>query len=145
MRLALPKRMMRWFFILLIGFLLISASHLPVAAAKIAFQSSRDFADFEFKYNIYVMDTDGKNLVRLTQGPASDANPAWSPDGTQIAFKSNRKGSLGIYVMDADGSNEIALAENLKVAIEPVWSPKPLAVSARGRLSTVWGTLKSKQ
>ena len=51
MKLVLPKRIMRWFLIVLIGFLVILASHLPVDAVKIAFQSSRDFGEFAFKYN----------------------------------------------------------------------------------------------
>ena len=91
------------------------------------------------------MDMSGKNLVRLTQGPASDINPAWSPDGTQIAYSSQRAGFYGIYVMNADGSDSVALVEDLKVAIQPAWAPKPLAVSPKGKVSTLWGTLKRKQ
>ena len=62
MKLVLPKRIVRWSFIVLMGFLVTLASYLPVDAVKIVFQSNRDFADFEFKYNIYVMDTNGGTL-----------------------------------------------------------------------------------
>ncbi|MCH8874415.1 PD40 domain-containing protein, partial [candidate division KSB1 bacterium] len=48
-----------------------------------------------------VMNTDGSNLLRLTNDPATDVGPAWSPDGTKIVFVRD----LDIYVMDADGSN----------------------------------------
>ncbi len=66
---------------------------------QIAFGSNRD-GDFE----IYVMNTDGSNVRRLTKSPGLDMRPAWSPDGKQIAFTSNRDGNYEVYVMNADGS-----------------------------------------
>ena len=56
MKLALSKQIMRWSFILFMGVLVTLASYLPVDAVKIAFQSNRDFADFEFKYNRHYND-----------------------------------------------------------------------------------------
>ena len=47
--------------------------------------SNRDGAD-----EIYVMNADGSNQVRLTNNPAYDMSPAWSPDGTRIAFDTQR-------------------------------------------------------
>jgi Tol biopolymer transport system component len=49
------------------------------------------------------MDRDGSNLVRLTDHAADDTNPAWSPDGSRIAFESTRDGYAEIYVMPAGG------------------------------------------
>lgn len=50
--------------------------------------------------------------------------PAWSPDGSQIAFVSGQAGSLDIWVMSADGSNKINLtAENGGDQRSPMWSP----------------------
>ena len=48
---------------------------------------------------IYVMNADGTNPVRLTQSEGRDASPAWSPDGTKIAFESSRDGDNDIYVI----------------------------------------------
>jgi len=49
--------------------------------------------------------------------------PAWSPNGTKIAFQSSRDGNPEIYVMNADGSNSTRLTENRANDEFPVWSP----------------------
>ena len=58
---------------------------------------------------IYAMDADGKNPQNLTNHPAEDWSPSWSPKGERIAFSSDRDGPKDgpheIYVMDADGNN----------------------------------------
>src|SRR5262249_14078394 len=54
-----------------------------------------------YAVDIYTMNPDGSDRVRLTSG----TDPAWSPDGTQIAFVS-RDGAREILLMDADGSNQ---------------------------------------
>jgi TolB protein len=55
---------------------------------------------------------DGTGLVRLTDNQFNDASPAWSPDGTRIAFVSERNGHLNIYMIDTDGTNEVRLTKN---------------------------------
>ena len=86
--------------------------------AKIAFTSVRDENS-----DIYVMNGDGGDQVRLTINPARDYDPSWSPDGDRIAFVSNReRGIEQIYVMDSDGSNEMRLT-NDATHQEPAWSP----------------------
>src|SRR5262249_58882832 len=62
-------------------------------------------------------------LVRLTNNNAQDTAPSWSPDGSKIAFGSNRDGKTEIYVMDADGSNVKRLTNNLADDNFPRWSP----------------------
>lgn len=52
--------------------------------------------------DIYVMDIDGGNRIRLTGNLAVDMHPAWSPDGDKIAFLPNRDGNFEIYVMEAE-------------------------------------------
>lgn len=62
--------------------------------------------------DIYTMHADGSGLTNLTNNPAHDVNPFWSPDGKHIAFMSDRAGFMGIFVMNADGSGVIQLTED---------------------------------
>ncbi len=66
--------------------------------AQIAFSTTRDG-----NYEVYVMDEDGGNPRNLTDHPATDWFPSWSPGGQRIAFTSDRDGNYEIYVMDSDG------------------------------------------
>ena len=50
--------------------------------------------------NIFQVDADGGNFRRLTAGPKFDGRPAFSPDGSKLAFQSNRDGNYEIYVMN---------------------------------------------
>lgn len=71
---------------------------------NIAFDSNRDG-----NREIYSMASDGSETVNLTNNLGDDFDPAWSPDGSLIAFVSNRENETErgqfIYVMNADGSN----------------------------------------
>src|SRR5205823_4873965 len=61
---------------------------------------------------------------QLTRNADADGAPRWSPDGTKIAFDSNRSdGNYEIYVMDANGSNVLRLTHDAANDISPVWSP----------------------
>ena len=50
-------------------------------------------------YDIYMMDINGKNLQQLTNHPANELSPAFSPDGQRMAYVSTRDGNFEIYVM----------------------------------------------
>ena len=86
---------------------------------KIVFASDRDGNE-----EIYVMNADGSQVTRLTDDPAQDQFPAWTPDGRRIAFVSNRDGNPDIYVMNADGSQVIRLTDDPAVDYHPAWSPQ---------------------
>ena len=89
---------------------------------KILFTSARDG-----NREVYIMNPDGSEQMRLTQNPANDLSAVWSPTGEQILFVSDRSGKRGLYVMDADGSN---VRRVFKTEIKgftyrdyPTWSP----------------------
>ena len=57
-------------------------------------------------WDVYVVNVNGSGLQRLTNHPGRDGLAVSSPDGSQIAFVSDRDGYWAIYVMNADGSNQ---------------------------------------
>ena len=75
-------------------------------------------------FEIYVMDVDGGNRENLSNSPVDDMEPDWSPDGTKIAFVSDRNDDADqIYVMDSDGKNQTRLTDGPRRKLNPDWSP----------------------
>jgi Tol biopolymer transport system component len=62
-------------------------------------------------HDIWLADISSAIFSRFTSNPASDSDPVWSPDGRQIAFYSNRKGSADIYLKTLGGGEETVLFE----------------------------------
>ena len=82
---------------------------------KIALARHRTFGR---NADIYVMNADGSNMTNLTKGERGN-NPAWSLDGTKIAF--DRSGD--VYTMNPDGSQQTKLTNSPAVDVDPTWSP----------------------
>src|SRR5204863_124934 len=72
--------------------------------------------------DIYVMNSDGSGVHRLTKG-LDAANAAWSPDGKTIAFVGDREGKADIYLMNADGSGQHDVTPGAGVDDFPAWLP----------------------
>lgn len=96
-----------------------SAAHVPTAGGlgQLAYTDA-----VNEQYDIFVISADGRGRTNLTQHPAKDTTPTWSPDGQTIAFVSNRDPAAGegIYLMNADGSNVRLWRAH---ATDPAWSP----------------------
>ena len=78
---------------------------------------------FELNGDIYVANADGTGRMQLTSGPDVDTDATWSPDGTLIAYESERADlSTSVIVMGTDGSHRITLADQLSEPGDLAWS-----------------------
>ncbi|HSR33740.1 MAG TPA: hypothetical protein VLY63_24500, partial [Anaerolineae bacterium] len=78
------------------------------------------------------------NPRRLTDDPAEDMRPAWSPDGQQIAFNSERDGNWEIYLVSSDGSDLHRLTDSPTWEIFPAWSPDGTQIAYRHSAAESW-------
>jgi Tol biopolymer transport system component len=86
---------------------------------RIAFTSDR-----HGNYDIYAMNSGGRDLRRITTNPGKDAFPSWSPSGRTLAFASNRTGDWELYTTNANGSGHLVqVTHRAGVDSLPVWSP----------------------
>ena len=89
----------------------------------------------EYQSNIWVVDTDGGEPRRFTTGQKRDTSPRWSPDGTRLAFISERepKKRGQLYVMPADGGEPEKLTDIKRGVASPVWSPDGTRIAFTSR------------
>src|SRR4029078_12684588 len=74
------------------------------------------------KEQIFVMNADGSNLKRVTNDSSNNGRPAWSPDGSQLVFQTDRDGNFEIYIMSVDGELT-QLTDDPADDLDPDWSP----------------------
>jgi TolB protein len=72
---------------------------------------------------IYLIDSRGEILRRLTRNRAIDCSPTWAPNGKELAFVSDRSGNPHIYIMDRFGGNTRRLTTTGSYNTSPAWSP----------------------
>jgi Tol biopolymer transport system component len=84
---------------------------------KIAFSSLRSGVE-----NIWICESNGSNLVQLTDFPRETGWPRWSPDGRRIVFDSMVAGDWNLYVVDAEGGVPRRLTKNPSLDLVGDWS-----------------------
>lgn len=116
-------------------------------AAKVIFTSLRDGYD---KRQLYTVNVDGSEELKLTAEDNLNVNPAWSPDGTKIAFMSDRSGMQQIYLMNPDGSNQTRFTDAVDPYrseeigfYHPAWSPDGSSIACNSNWYYLSGGIKA--
>jgi Tol biopolymer transport system component len=107
-------------------------------------ESSQEMADFDVspdgkflafdsrggaQDDLYLLESDGKNLRQLTDDAPKDRAPSFSPDGKRLAFHSDRGGHYQIWTIERDGSGLKPLTQANELIIEAHWSPDGRAIA----------------
>jgi len=90
--------------------------------------------------DIYIKKVSGFTATRLTSDPASEIQPCFSPDGSKVAYATNRSGSWNIWVIGVDGTNPVCMTSGVSNDIHPSWSPdgKHIVYCSYGPRSSQW-------
>lgn len=93
--------------------------------SQIAFESLRDDVAGNRYMDIYLMNSDGSHLTRITDTDGWYAQPDWSSDGNRLAIASDKeeKGNADLYILTLDTSGWMRLTNDPSVDRNPSWSP----------------------
>lgn len=80
-------------------------------------------SEYDYRLHIYLSNLKAGDAKALTRGPESARQPAWSPDGTRLAFVRTVKGKGQVFVMPLDGGEAYQLTTGKYGAGSPIWSP----------------------
>lgn len=100
----------------------------PTATALPSVLEARGSIAFAARENgqsdIWALNVGSRNPVRMTNSPADERDPSWSPDGTRLAYASHQDGNWEIYVDDLDPSTPpTRMSYDLSFQGAPKWSP----------------------
>ncbi|MCK4658036.1 MAG: PD40 domain-containing protein [Phycisphaerae bacterium] len=73
--------------------------------------------------DLYIKGVLGTAVTQLTSDPSSDIHPQFSPDGTRVAFASNRAANWDIWIVGIDGQQPVQVTQGPADEVHPSWSP----------------------
>lgn len=118
---------------------------LNMHAAFVAQPERIFFANFDGNdFEIFVMNPDGTDVVQLTDNTSDDWGPSLSPNGRQVAFRSDRDGVARVYVMNIDGSRVYAVSPagistgTPYFTTAPAWSPNGHYLAYEANVNNAW-------
>ncbi|MDK2760562.1 MAG: amidohydrolase family protein [Sphingopyxis sp.] len=92
---------------------------------------------FDLLGDIYIMPIEGGTPTRIAEGLAFEHQPRFSPDGSRIAFVSDRAGGDNIWLMNRDGSDKRQVSkEDFRLLNQPSWSPDGQFIVAKKHFTT---------
>ncbi len=91
-------------------------------------------------FDLYRKSVDGRTVTQLSSDPADDMMPTLSPDGSKVAFVSNRSGNWDVFVMPFEGGPATQLSFESDDEVQPTWSPdgRTLAFSRKNGRTGRW-------
>jgi tricorn protease len=113
----------------------------PIKFARLAGVANDGRVAFTYQDDIWVVDGDGSNPRRITNHPARDFSPRFSPDGKWIAFTSNRSGNNDVYIVPSNGGEPKQLTWYSGNDEALYWTPDGKGVVlATNRGANAWGS-----
>ncbi|MDQ3631157.1 MAG: hypothetical protein M3417_07815 [Actinomycetota bacterium] len=93
--------------------------------AQAAFPGANGRISFSSQGDLWTVAADGSRLTRLTATPEEEAQSAFSPDGTRIAYRRRPAGGapFQVYVMEANGADQRRVSASAVNETQPAWSP----------------------
>ncbi|MEY3142889.1 MAG: hypothetical protein RLY21_1382 [Planctomycetota bacterium] len=91
-------------------------------------------------FDLYKKSVDGRTVTQLTNDPSDDLMPSISPDGTMVAYASNRNGNWDIFTMPIAGGAPTQITFDIDEEVQPTWAPdgKRLAFSRQNGRTGAW-------
>ena len=86
-------------------------------------RNSMDIMEDRKRTKLWIINFDGRDPRRLTDGDGQESSPRWSPDGTRIAYISDAEGSSQIYLRWMDSGQNAKLTQVLRSPRGITWSP----------------------